>query len=61
MSKIKSFEEKSIQDLENSINKWLREEFSNHNLKVNIKNISHCHTYNNSEILVTALIAYEYK
>ena len=60
MSKIKSFEASSLQELEVLINSWLREELTTFNHKVNVKNLSHSfNNYENSQNF-TALIVYEY-
>ncbi|WP_038344299.1 hypothetical protein [Acinetobacter sp. A47] len=59
MAKIKAFESNSIQDLENHINDWLRNELTQNNHKVNIKELSHSHSSENTPKF-TALIVYEY-
>jgi len=60
MAKIKAFESTSIQDLENNINDWLRNELTKYNHQVNIKQISHSYANENTLFKFTALLVYEY-
>jgi len=60
MAKIKAFESGSIQDLESNINEWLRNELTQYNHQVNIKQISHSYTTENTPFKFTALLVYEY-
>lgn len=60
MAKIKAFESTSIQDLENNINEWLRNELTKYNHQVNIKQISHSYTNESTLFKFTALLVYEY-
>lgn len=60
MAKIKAFESTSIQDLENNINEWLRNELTKYNHQVNIKKISHSYANENTLFKFTALLVYEY-
>ena len=60
MAKIKAFESSSIQDLENNINEWLRNELTKYNHQDNNKQISHSYTNENTHFKFTARIDYEY-